>query len=546
MTAQPTSRNWRPSTFGALAGQEHVATTLRQAVRQDRMAHSYMFCGPRGCGKTTTARILAKAINCLDNQDGDACDACANCRLVNSGEFLDITELDAATNRGVDDVRDILSKTHFAPAQGRRKVYIIDEAHMLTDAAWSILSQTLEKPPSHISFILCTTEIHKIDTTVVSRCQRMDFRRIPIAVITERLATIADYEGVHIDPQALELIARDATGSLRDAEKNLEKLVVTFPQGVTEAQVIDLSGNGSDKTALALTISLTQGDVPSALAAVNQASWQTSDLRQFQKQVSDLLRAFLHFQVGAGDSANLPEYTRQQLADLADKYPHWPTAPAIRAWNEVDMRRDTESSLPLEIAASRICQDTAAPEPAPAAPPPEREKSAAPQQPPQPGRETLRPRPPNHPSTSQANRPQASSPEANTPQANTPQDPGITARWTQVIKSLSKNKGVRYNLGALLRDCRAETVTLDDSVLTVPFKNRANLERFQEELENPGSKTMMDQAVTSHFGSETTYRLILAPQGPQKNSGKNTTPLVTRATNMGARIVEHQDMDLNF
>ena len=537
MKPQPTSRNWRPQTFGALAGQEHVATTLRQAVRQNRMAHSYMFCGPRGCGKTTTARILAKAINCLDNQDGDACEACANCRLVNSGEFLDTTELDAATNRGVDDVRDILSKTHFAPAQGRRKVYIIDEAHMLTDAAWSILARSLENPPSHVSFILCTTEIHKIDTTVVSRCQRMDFRRIPIAVITERLATIADYEGVDIDSQALELIARDATGSLRDAEKNLEKLVVTFPQGVTEAQVIDLSGNGSDRTALALTISLTQGDVPGALAAVNQASWQSSDLRQFQRQVSDLLRTFLHFQVGAGDSANLPEYTRRQLADLADKYPHWPTAPAIRAWNEVDMRRDAESSLPLEIAASRICQDAAAPTPeAPA--PDERETQTAP---PQPGRETLRPRPPNQPSTSQANRSQA-----NTPQANTPQAPGLTARWTQLIKSLSKNKGLRYNLGALLRDCRAETVTLEDTVLTVPFKNRANLERFQEELENPGSKTMMEQAVASHFGPETTYRLTLAPQGPQKHSGKNTTPLVTRATNMGARIVEHQDMDLDF
>ena len=543
MIAQPTSRNWRPSTFGALAGQEHVATTLRQAVRQDRVAHSYMFCGPRGCGKTTTARILAKAVNCLDNQDGDACNACANCRLINAGEFLDITELDAASNRGVEDVRDILSKTHFAPVQGHRKVYIIDEAHMLTEAASSILANTLENPPKHITFILCTTEIHKIASTIVPRCQRMDFRRIPIGVITERLATIADHEGVNIDSQALELIARDATGSLRDAEKNLEKLVVTFPQGVTEAQVMDLSGNRSDQAALDLTISLTKGDVPSALAAVNRASWQSGDLRQFQKQVSDLLRAFMHFQCGAADSVNLPEYTRQQLADLADQYPHWPAAPAIRAWNEVDMRQSSESSLPLEIAASRICQDAAAPEPAPQLPAPEEQKSKTP---PQPGRETLRPRPPNHPSTSQANRSQANTLQVNTPQANTPQPPGIAARWTEVIKSLSKNKGRKYNLGALLRDCRAETVTLDDTVLTIPFKNRTNLERIQEELENPGSKTMMYQAVTSHFGPETTYNLTLAAQGPQKHTGQNTTPLVTRATNMGARIVEHHDMDLDF
>ncbi|MEE8465052.1 MAG: DNA polymerase III subunit gamma/tau, partial [Dehalococcoidia bacterium] len=163
-------RKWRPTNFSQLVGQEHVSTTLRQALRQGRVSHSYLFCGPRGSGKTTTARIIAKAVNCLDIQDGDPCDACTNCRSVNGGQFMDIIELDAASNRGIDEIRDIREKVNFAPAQGKRKVYIIDEAHMLTDAASNAFLKTLEEPPPHVIFVLCTTEAHRILPTIISRC----------------------------------------------------------------------------------------------------------------------------------------------------------------------------------------------------------------------------------------------------------------------------------------------------------------------------------------------------------------------------------------
>ena len=158
MTSQVYYRKWRPSSFNELAGQEHVSTTLRQSVRLGRISHSYLFCGPRGCGKTTTARIIAKAANCLDLQDGDPCNACAVCQSINDGRFMDIIELDAASNRGIDEIRDIRDKVNFAPVQGRRKVYIIDEAHMLTDAASNAFLKTLEEPPEHVIFVLCTTE----------------------------------------------------------------------------------------------------------------------------------------------------------------------------------------------------------------------------------------------------------------------------------------------------------------------------------------------------------------------------------------------------
>ena len=179
MTTQVYYRKWRPLSFRQVVGQDHVTTTLRQSTMQNRVSHSYLFCGPRGSGKTTTARILAKAVNCLDLQDGDPCNACAICQSINEGRFMDIIELDAASNRGIDHMRDIREKVNFSPVQGSRKIYIIDEAHMLTTEASNAFLKTLEEPPGHVIFILCTTEAHKILPTIVSRCQRYDFRRIP-------------------------------------------------------------------------------------------------------------------------------------------------------------------------------------------------------------------------------------------------------------------------------------------------------------------------------------------------------------------------------
>ena len=497
MTSQVYYRKWRPSSFNELAGQEHVSTTLRQSVRLGRISHSYLFCGPRGCGKTTTARIIAKAANCLDLQDGDPCNACAACQAINDGRFMDIIELDAASNRGIDEIRDIRDKVNFAPVQGRRKVYIIDEAHMLTDAASNAFLKTLEEPPEHVIFVLCTTEAHRILPTIISRCQRLDFRRIPSESVYGRLSEIADAEGVAAEGAALRLIARYAGGSLRDAENLLEQLVVSCPEGVTAPQVEKLLGMGSDETALELVKYLLLGNTTASLTAVNRAAWEGSDLRQLHRQTSDLLRAFMHLQWGSEEAVDLAEHVTSQLREMVGQIPPWRIVRALKTWGAVSMRYDAPSTLPLELAAVEICEESAAPAPPAEAPPPappRQERTPPPSRTARPEPAEGRPREPRPDRTPPRERPAPAAAEARgqppQPAAAAGGRPGgesneLWGRWNDTVKSLSRNKGRKYNLGALLRDCKVNSISLDGKRLVLPFTNKANLERMQEELEDP-------------------------------------------------------------
>ena len=245
-------RKWRPRRLEQVVGQEAVTQTLRNAVSLGRIAHAYLFTGPRGTGKTSTARIMAKAANCRDPQDGEPDDTCDICQSINEGRSLDLIEIDAASNRGIDDIRDLRDKVGYTPHEGKYKVYIIDEVHMLTEPAFNALLKTLEEPPGHAIFILATTEIHKVPLTIISRCQRYDFRRISLDTIQMQLDTLAQREGHTTEPEALALLARSSSGSLRDAENLLEQALVSYGSPLRAEQVRDLLELGGDERALDL------------------------------------------------------------------------------------------------------------------------------------------------------------------------------------------------------------------------------------------------------------------------------------------------------
>jgi DNA polymerase-3 subunit gamma/tau len=557
MTSQVYYRKWRPSSFSDLAGQDHIATTLRQAVKQGRVSHSYLFCGPRGTGKTTTARVLAKAVNCLDSQGGDPCNACLICRSINEGRFMDIIELDAASNRGIDEIRDIRDKVNFSPVEGKRKVYIIDEAHMLTDQASNAFLKTLEEPPAHVIFILCTTEVNKILPTIISRCQRYDFRRLPADIIYRRLVEISQGEGATAEPEALRLVARYAAGSLRDAENLLEQLVVSYGDGVGLHQVEELLGLGNSERWLELVKYLLMGNTSASLGIINQAAWEGTDLRQLHRQTLELLRAAMLLEWGSADTLDLPDHVTGELKELVGHLPPWRIVKALKIWGELNMRYDAPSTLPLELAVVEICSDEIAPPPAagpdpvsyrprgqasssapandrPASPPPASAATAERRSPPP---ERPRPAPPNRPSPTT---PQASSPAASLPASAANVDGDLHSRWLATVKALARCKGKKYNLGALLRDCKADTITLEGETLVLCFTHRTNMERMQEEMEDPNGRRMVAEAVGKFFGESYTVKLTL--NGDSGDSGPTRSiqqsPLVRTALGMGARILE--------
>ena len=550
-------RKWRPGTFSDLAGQEHVGNTLRQAVTQGRVSHSYLFCGTRGSGKTTTARVLAKAINCLNPQDGDPCEDCAICVSINEGRNLDVIELDAASNRGVEEIREIRDKVHFQPAQNRRKVYIIDEAHMLTREASNAFLKTLEEPPAHVIFILCTTEADRILPTILSRCQRYDFRRLPGQTIYDRLAYITDREGVAIQPDALRMVSRNAGGSMRDALNMLEQLAVSADREITLRDVEDALGIVRSDAYLSLAQQMLAGDTSGALETINQVVWEGGEPRQLHRQTLDILRAMLLLAWDAGDTLDLPDDTMAGLRTAVQKTDAANILRAARVWGEANLRYDAPSSLPLEIAAAEICRpapltNDAAPAMAaesPAQPPAQQMRAPQPQR----GREPARPPP--------ADRPRQQRPASGTPSSRQP-SPGnggppparsptpaaapdsLPGRWGETVRQLGRVKGSKYNLGALLRDCRPDSVHLsnDDATLVLPFSNAANLDRMQEELNDPRVRDTIEQAIEKCFGQRHPFTVTLAGANgdsarPTRNSVQDS-PLYRTAIGLGARPIE--------
>ena len=263
-------RAYRPKNFSEVAGQKHVSRTFRNALKDNKITHAYLFSGPRGTGKTSIAKIIANTVNCLDYPVSEPCGVCENCLSIEKGMFTDIIEIDAASNNGVDEIREIRDKVKYTPSQGKYKVYIIDEVHMLSIGAFNALLKTLEEPPSHVIFILATTEPHKIPATIHSRCQRFDFKEISIKDIKSKVKEIIDKENVHVNLEALDAIAEAAEGGMRDALSLLDQAISYSDDRVTEADVHAVAGTVSDVKIIELFSHVSQSDVVKALSVLNQ------------------------------------------------------------------------------------------------------------------------------------------------------------------------------------------------------------------------------------------------------------------------------------
>jgi len=343
---------WRPRGWEQVVGQEPIVRTLRNAVRGGRTVHAYLFAGPRGTGKTTTARLLAKALNCQDEDPGKRpCNACAHCLALNEGRFLDLIEIDAASNTSVEDVRDLRDKINFRPNQGRCKVYLIDEVHMLSTAAFNALLKTLEEPPPHAVFILATTEVHKIPATVLSRCQRHEFRRVPAAEIAAYLQQQCAAEGVPAEPEALALIARAATGSMRDAVSLLDQLSSTGEE-VTAGRTRDVLGTAGSESVTALVESIAAGDVGPGLAAIQSSLDSGAEARQLARQVVDYLRDLLLIHMSQEDLVDAPIEVRSEMVRLAASIPLDTLLTGLRAFGRAagEARQSWQPALGLELA----------------------------------------------------------------------------------------------------------------------------------------------------------------------------------------------------
>ncbi|HEX2516065.1 MAG TPA: DNA polymerase III subunit gamma/tau, partial [Chloroflexota bacterium] len=397
---------WRPQTFAdpqrhPLVGQEHVTRTLRNAVARNQIAHAYLFCGPRGTGKTSAARILARAVNCRRGMQGEPCNECENCRALLSGRQLDLLiEIDGASNRGVDDVRQLrerlLQRPGGADLTGRFKVYIIDEVHMLTQEAFIALLKSLEEPPAHVVFVLATTDPQKVPATVASRCQRFDFKPISLETLVAHLGAVASAEGVRLDPAAAEVLARAAAGGARDAISLLDQAFAfagaagearsagegpgapppggpgPLPIGaptISAAQVQAMLGLTSFEAVCRLVDSIVEGDLPAGLRLVHEVASQGIDLRQFTRQVLELLRALLLAESDAAGLLHLDDERQEAVRQRARRLTLPDLVRLIKLFTLAEQGLKAPSAqpqLPLELA---IVEASLAPAPAPAAQP---------------------------------------------------------------------------------------------------------------------------------------------------------------------------------
>lgn len=354
-------RKWRPQSFAEVAGQDAITRTLRNSVASGKLAHAYLFCGPRGTGKTTLGRLLAKAANCASPSDGEPCNKCDSCLAFIEGRAIDFVEQDAASHNSVDDIRQLRENVILTPMAGGRKVHLLDEVHMLSKAAQNALLKTLEEPPAHLIFVLATTEAHKVEPTIISRCQRFDLKRIPMGAVVGRLEYIAKQEGFELDPASLEEIARAATGSLRDAINALEQVVTYYGKSPSHDQVCEALGLSVDARSGQLARAALNADLGLGLSLIAEVRDDGVDIKLFARQVIKYFRGLLLAKAGASESLDLPQDMANEVKADAANLPRSEIIRALQTFGRIDFREDAAASggsLPLELALVEFVSTT--------------------------------------------------------------------------------------------------------------------------------------------------------------------------------------------
>ncbi len=524
-----------------MVGQEHITKTLLNALESSRVAHAYLFCGPRGTGKTSTGRILAKAVNCLKNGKGEPCNACSMCQATTNGSALDVIEIDAASNRGIDDIRELRERVKFAPNSARFKVYIIDEVHMLTTDASNALLKTLEEPPPHAIFVLATTEPHKLLPTILSRCQRFDFRRLSHNAVIAKLSLICQQEGIAIEPQALKLVARSVSGSLRDAENLLQQLVAYYGRQIDVSQVQDTLGVTADSRVKELVGHIAARDVAAGLDTINSLMADGLDLMQFNRGLVEFLRNMLLAKSGAEASVDLAADDLAEVKQLADRMAMDDVVRVLKLFGQIDLRARDYSSLPLELAlvesilppkegkAPPPVRQPAAPRKAEAVP----AKAVAPVSEPAVEKKDVTP-PEAAPAKAAAPVPDVAEPEETkepgVPSAVQPELERVKSQWSDFVNTL-RGVGSSGSLDAFLRSaCEPEAVEGDTLVLAFYH------DFHKKKIEDTKYTRMVERKLAEKFGSPSKIRCVLKTKEAKPKRKVEDIPLVKAALEHGARI----------
>lgn len=355
-------RKWRPGEFDQVKGQDHIVTTLKNQITHNRIGHAYLFCGTRGTGKTTVAKLFAKAVNCEHPlEDGSPCNACAMCKAIGEGSSMNVIEIDAASNNGVDNIREIKDEVQYSPTEGKYKVYIIDEVHMLSIGAFNALLKTLEEPPAYVIFILATTESHKIPITILSRCQRYDFRRISLDVIADRLSDLIEREQVQAEEKAIRYIAKAADGSMRDALSLLDQCIAFYlGETLTYEKVLDVLGAVDTQVFGDFMERIINQDVVAAIDMIDDMLWQGRELLQFVTDFTWYMRNLLLIKSAEHgiDKLDFSKENKEQMQKMADKLSMEVLMRYIRVFSEVsgEMKYASQKRVVLELAVIKLCK----------------------------------------------------------------------------------------------------------------------------------------------------------------------------------------------